>query len=259
MLGPRVLAVGLHEEAALVAVHGGGEQDEAVEACGEALHEARAALRGRSPDPGRRIGGRTCQGPRPCPPPPRVTRPCRPTSPPASTSSRGPRRTSRSTSSTTSTRWPSTPRRSSRAARARPRPPSCASRRRSASRASRSSRRPRARSTATCTARPIPTNGTETATPLFSLDQSPFESADRRRPRQRRGDGAQGLALPGRGRHRGDRDAREGADRRHRPDGVLRLLPAPPADAARHPRRDRGLAVPGGALAPRADRRRARS
>ena len=87
-----------------------------------------------------------------------------------------------------------------------------------------------------------PTNGTETATPLFSLDQSPFESAIAAdhvnveetarkvsRSEVERGD-------------RGDRDAREGADRRHRPDGVLRLLPAPPADAARHPRRDRRLA-----------------
>ena len=40
-----------------------------------------------------------------------------------------------------------------------------------------------------------PTNGQKSAEPLFSLDQSAFESARRRRPRQRRGDRAQGLAL----------------------------------------------------------------
>ena len=34
---PRVRAVGLHEEAALVAVHGGREQDEAVEAGGRGV------------------------------------------------------------------------------------------------------------------------------------------------------------------------------------------------------------------------------
>ena len=36
---PLIRPVGLQEEAALVAVHGGGEQDEAVEACGEAFHD----------------------------------------------------------------------------------------------------------------------------------------------------------------------------------------------------------------------------
>ena len=40
-----------------------------------------------------------------------------------------------------------------------------------------------------------PANGYESAAPLFSLDQTPFEQAVRRRPRQRRGDRAQGLAL----------------------------------------------------------------
>src|SRR3954453_8679657 len=84
----------------------------------------------------------------------------------------------------------------------------------------------------------------------------PVRVGHRGRPRERRGDRAQGVALAGRGRHRGGRRAREGADRRHGSDGVLRLLPAPPADAARHPRRDRGLAVAGGALATRAHRRR---
>ena len=80
-----------------------------------------------------------------------------------------------------------------------------------------------------------------------------------RRPRERGGDRAQGLALAGRRRDRGDRDRRPDPDRRHRPDGVLRVLPAPPADAARHPRRDRRLAVAGGAVAARADRRGRRS
>ena len=65
-----------------------------------------------------------------------------------------------------------------------------------------------------------------------------------------------GQPLRGRGRDRGDRDRRPRADRRHRPDGVLRLLPAPPADAARHPRRDRRLAVAGGAVAAGPDRPR---
>ncbi|CAA9292380.1 MAG: Transcriptional regulator, partial [uncultured Gemmatimonadaceae bacterium] len=40
------------------------------------------------------------------------------------------------------------------------------------------------------------------------------------------GDGAQDLALPGRRRGRGRRHRGPGADRRHGPDGVLRLLPA---------------------------------
>ena len=87
----------------------------------------------------------------------------------------------------------------------------------------------------------------ETAAPLFSLDQSPFEQAvaadhvnveDTARACQ---------PLRGRGRDRGDRRRRADPDRRHRPDGVLRLLPAPSADAARRARRDRRLAVAGGA------------
>ena len=54
-------------------------------------------------------------------------------------------------------------------------------------------------------------------------------------------------------------DAIAGADRvlvvRHRPDGVLRLLLPPPADAARPARRDRRVAVAGGAVAPGPHRR----
>ena len=45
----------------------------------------------------------------------------------------------------------------------------------------------------------------------------------------------------------------------HRPDGLLRQLPAPPADAARPARRRRREPVAGGAQPARADRRRARS
>ena len=45
----------------------------------------------------------------------------------------------------------------------------------------------------------------------------------------------------------------------HRPDGVLRQLPASPADAARPPRRDRGQPLPGGAGPAEPDRRQARS
>ena len=40
------------------------------------------------------------------------------------------------------------------------------------------------------------------ATPLFSLDQSDVRDRGRRRPRQRRGDGAQDVTLGGRGRDR---------------------------------------------------------
>ena len=78
----------------------------------------------------------------------------------------------------------------------------------------------------------------------------------RRRPRQRGGHRAARVALRGRGRDRARRQQRARPDRGHRPDGVLRLLPAAPADAARHPRGDRRLAVAGGALAPGPDRRR---
>ena len=81
----------------------------------------------------------------------------------------------------------------------------------------------------------------------------------RRRPPERRGDRAQGLAQLRRGADRGDRRGREGARRRHRPDGLLRQLPAPPADAARPARRRRREPLAGGAQPPRADRRRARS
>ena len=129
----------------------------------------------------------------------------------------------------------------------RPPRPSCASRRRSASRASRSCSRPPARSTAAAPDRGHASGGDRAATPLFSLDQTQFETAlatdhvnveetarkvSRRRWR----------------RDRGDRHRREGADRRHRPDGLLRQLPAPPADAARHPRRGRRQSVAGGAV-----------
>ena len=77
----------------------------------------------------------------------------------------------------------------------------------------------------------------------------------RRRPRQRRGHRAQGLALGDRGRRRGDRHDAAPARRRHRPDGLLRVLPAPPADAAGPARGDRRQPVAGGARAPVADRR----
>ena len=66
----------------------------------------------------------------------------------------------------------------------------------------------------------------------------------RRRSRQRRGHGAARQPLRGRRRDRGDRRRREDPDRRHGPDGVLRLLSAPPADAARRPRRDRRQSRP---------------
>ena len=63
-----------------------------------------------------------------------------------------------------------------------------------------------------------------------------------RRPRERGGDRAQG--RPRRGRRGGGPDLARRAHRalRHRPDGLLRQLPAPPADAARPARRGGGLA-----------------
>ena len=97
-------------------------------------------------------------------------------------------------------------------------------------------------------------------TPLFSLDQNEFEAAlaadhlnveetARKVSPQRRWRRSID-AIVGR---------REGARRGHRPDGLLRQLPAPPADAARPARRGRREPLPGGAQPPRADRRRARS
>ncbi len=56
-----------------------------------------------------------------------------------------------------------------------------------------------------------------------------------------------------------DRRRRPRADRGHRPDGVLRQLPAPPADAARPAGRGRGQPVAGGAEQARAHRRAATS
>ena len=76
--------------------------------------------------------------------------------------------------------------------------PSCASRRRSASRASPSCRRRRARSTGARVAAGQ-VGGGASAQPLFSLDQNEFETAHRGRPRQRRGDGPQGVAHRRRG------------------------------------------------------------
>ena len=90
--------------------------------------------------------------------------------------------------------------------------------------------------------------------PLFSLDQNEFETAlaadhlnveetARKVSRARR-----------RGADRGDRQRREGARGGHRPDGVLRQLPAPPADAAGPARGGRRKPLPGGAQPPRAHR-----
>ena len=77
------------------------------------------------------------------------------------------------------------------------------------------------------------------AAPLFSLDQSPFETAlaadhvnveetARKVSRSQVEAAVEAIARAERVLHR-----------RHRPDGVLRLLPAPPADAARPARRGR--------------------
>ena len=93
------------------------------------------------------------------------------------------------------------------------------------------------------------------ATPLFSLDQSPFEQAVAADHVNVEDTARRVSPLRGRGRDRGDRRRRADPDRRHRPDGVLRLLPAPPADAARRARRDRRVAVAGSAVAAGTDRR----
>ena len=136
---------------------------------------------------------------------------------------------------------------------------SCASRRRSASRASPSCRPPRARNTAACTRRPPRSGHGASSTPLFSLDQNEFESAlaadhvnveDTARKVSRSSVEAVIDAIV---------ERREGARRRNRPDGVLRQLPAAPADAARSARRGRRQPLAGGARPARPDRRRARS
>ena len=59
----------------------------------------------------------------------------------------------------------------------------------------------------------------------------------------------------GGGGDRRDRGRGQDPDRRHRPDGVLRLLPAPPADAARPPSRAGGQPLAGGAGPHHAHRR----
>ena len=84
----------------------------------------------------------------------------------------------------------------------------------------------------------------------------PVRDGARRRPRQRGGDRAQGVALRRRGRDQDGRERREDPHRRHGPDGVLRLLPPAPADAARPAGRGRGQPVAGGPRPARAHRRR---
>ena len=76
--------------------------------------------------------------------------------------------------------------------------------------------------------------------PLFPIDQTEFEAAlaaDHVNVEETRQE-----ARPRRGRRRGRADLARRADRavRDRPDGVLRQLPAPPADAARPALRGRG-------------------
>ncbi|CAA9484726.1 MAG: Transcriptional regulator, partial [uncultured Solirubrobacteraceae bacterium] len=91
--------------------------------------------------------------------------------------------------------------------------------------------------------------------PVVLARPQPVRVGGGRRPRQRGGDRPARLARRRRDGGGGHRGGRARARRRHRPDGVLRVLPAPPADAARRARGDRGVAVAGGALAPRPHRR----
>ena len=107
--------------------------------------------------------------------------------------------------------------------------------RHSASRAFRSFSRPRATSTAARGgghrhARPDHRHRCSRSTRPCSRPRSPPTT-------RRRGDRAQGRPRGGRGRRRPDLPRRSHRALRHRPDGLLRELPAPPADAARPPRR----------------------
>ena len=101
--------------------------------------------------------------------------------------------------------------------------------------------------------------GSASSTPLFALDQNEFESAlvadhmnveETARKVSRSSVEAMIEAIV---------ERREGARRRHRPDGLLRQLPAPPADAARPARRRRRQPLPGGAQPSRAHRPERRS
>ncbi len=88
--------------------------------------------------------------------------------------------------------------------------------------------------------------------PLFSLDQNEFETAIAADHVNVEETARKRLALRRRGVRRRDLRVHARARRRHRPDGVLRQLPAPPADAARHPGRHRREPVAGGAQPSRA-------
>ncbi len=158
-----------------------------------------------------------------------------------------------STSSTTSTRRPSRPPRSWHAGPTHRARPSFASRRRSASRASPSCRPRRARNTAAST--PTRAKGRQELGAAVLPRPERVRVGSGRRPPECRGDRAQGLPQRRRVADRRDRRGRQGAGRRHRPDGLLRKLPAPSADAARPARRRRRQPFPGGAQQARADRR----
>ena len=93
------------------------------------------------------------------------------------------------------------------------------------------------------------------STPLFSLDQNEFETALTADHLNVEETARKVSRSSVEGADRGDRRGREGARRGHRPDGLLRELPAPPADAARPARRRRREPLAGGAQPARADRR----
>ena len=133
-----------------------------------------AAYAGRRIGSGRRKIASPCRGLPPCRRPPAATRRFPRTSPHASKSSRAPRRTLPSTSSTISTRSPSTRPRNSPGARTRRVRPSCASARRSGFEGF-----PELQEAAREEYRHHHRDGQDAgaATPLFSLDQSPFEQA----------------------------------------------------------------------------------
>ena len=142
---------------------------------GRRVESQAVALAGRRLGSDRRKIASPCRGPPPCPRPPAATRRFRRTSPHASTSSRARRRTSPSTSSTISTRSPSTPPRSSPAARTRRQLD-----RRALQPGARLRGLPGAAGGGARGVPPPPPDGARRRrrpTPLFSLDQSPFEQA----------------------------------------------------------------------------------
>jgi hypothetical protein len=95
----------------------------------------------------------------------------------------------------------------------------------------------------------------EASSPLFSIERTSSRRRSRRTTRTSRRARARPAVPRSNGRSRRSR-RRPDRDRRHRPDGLLRQLPATSADAARPARGARRQSVAGGAQPARADRQR---